>query len=366
MVCGYEGARLREFRCLLVAGLALLAVPFSSAAQQAMPSAVAIETVAAIDESVDESGNFVTGVIFDSVISVDMGRGLEGIVRPFVQRMSSSGEWNRQVWVAALRYERTGNIGVRIDAGLIPPPVGLANLMLRPHLNPTISHPASLYSSLPPVMSRGPRANLLGGIYPYGAHATISGSHWDARAAVIDTSPLRSRRVFAETNPPRFANVVVGGGVTPFVGLRLGTSVTHGGWQRAGESPAITEDLSATVVTVESELSFRHTKLMGEWVRDSIETSSGDVVASGWFVQGQQTLTARWFAAGRVERMSALALTPALTMERQRLNGVEETIGFRLTPEMTLRVGHRARRGFGRPGFDHQAAVSLVWWKRWI
>ena len=52
--------------------------------------------------------------------------------------------------------------------------------------------------------------------YPHGASATVSGARWDVRAAVIDTSLLRTRRVFASTNPPRFDNVIVGGGVTPF------------------------------------------------------------------------------------------------------------------------------------------------------
>ena len=37
--------------------------------------------------------------------------------------------------------------------------------------------------------------------------------------AIIDTSPLRARRIFAQSNPPRFANVVVGGGITPIVEL---------------------------------------------------------------------------------------------------------------------------------------------------
>ena len=261
-------------------------------------------------------------------MSVGFGAGFEGIVRPFAQRQAS-GDWNTQIWVAAVRYQRPGPIGLRVDAGLIPSPVGLANLMLRPQLNPTVSLPASLFTALPPVEFGAPRTTLLGAVYPYGASATVSGARWDARAAVIDTSPLRTRRVFSSTNPPRFDNVVVGGGVTPFVGLRVGGSVTHGGWLKAGESPTITEDRDATIVTVESEFSYRYTKLLGEWARDTLETSSGERVASGWFVQGQQTLTPRWFVAGRVERMSALALTPLATVEQQHLDGVEETIGFK-------------------------------------
>ena len=123
------------------------------------------------------------------------------------------------------------------------------------------------------------------------------------------------------------------------------------------------------ITTVETELAFRYTKLAGEWIRDDVETSSGDHVASGWYVQGQQTLTPRWFAAGRVERMASPAVlgTPAAPLiVDQRLQGVEETIGYRLTPDLTLRASHRARRGFGRPGYDHTFGVSAVWWRRWM
>lgn len=344
----------------------VLIAPAAALAQQARPSVFAIDTSAALDESVNDDGDFVTGVILDSVVSADFGHGFQGIVRPFAQRLAS-GEWNRQIWMATLRYERSGAVGLRVDGGLIASPVGLANLTLRPHLNPTIFQPSSLFTPLPPLELRGPRTNLLGAVYPFGSQVTVSGLHWDARAAIIDTSPLRTRRVFGQSNPPRFANVVIGGGVTPVVGLRVGTSVTHGGWQRAGETPLVTADRDATIVTVESEFSFRYTKLTGEWVRDAVETSGGDRVAWGWFLQGQQTLTPRWFVAGRVERMSSSA---ARAEGRLRLTftGVEETIGFRLTPELTIRAGHRARRPFavGQPDFDHQAAISIVWWRRWI
>jgi hypothetical protein len=141
--------------------------------------------------------------------------------------------------------------------------------------------------------------------------------------------------------------------------------MTHGGWMRAGESPTTTVERDATVVTLESELSFSYTKLAGEWVRDAIDTSTGTHVATGWFVQGQQTLAPRWFVAGRVERIASPLVLPT-AVQIQRLTSVEEVLGFRLTPEITVRAGHRARRGFERPGFDHQGAVSLVWWKRWI
>ncbi len=351
--------------CLLV-----LSVAAPAHAQQARPSLFAIDTIAAVDEVVDVNGNHSTGVIFDAVVSADFGRGFQGIVRPIASRLAS-GEWNRQVWIAAVRYERPAAVGLRVDAGLIPSPIGLANLTLRPHLNPTISQPSSLFTPLPTLEPLGTRATLLGAVYAYGVQTTVSGERWDARAALIDTSPLRTRRIFAESNPPRFANVVIGGGVTPVVGVRVGASMTRGGWQRAGEDPFVTEDRSATIATVEAEFSFRYTKLTGEWTRDAIETSAGDRVASGWFVQGQQTLTPRWFVAGRLERMAAPRVSTlgngALPIVvEQRLQGVEETLGYRVTPDITLRASHRARRGFGRPGFDHTVGVSAVWWRRWM
>ena len=59
---------------------------------------------------------------------------------------ADTGEWNNQVWVAAVRYERRGRIGVRIDGGLIPSPVGYANMLLRPHLNTCLECRARLKS----------------------------------------------------------------------------------------------------------------------------------------------------------------------------------------------------------------------------
>jgi len=346
--------------------LLVLAWPALAAAQQARPSPIAIDTAASIDTAVDANGSYATSVFMDAVVTVGLGEGLEVVSWPIVQRQAANREWVGDLWIATLRYERAGRVGVRVDGGLIPSPIGLANLTVRrPHLNPMIAAPASLFTSLPALEFRGPRTNLLGAVYPFGGQVTVSGTHWDTRAAVIDTSPLRRRRILASENPPRFGNVVAGAGVTPFVGFRVGASVARGGWARAGESPTVTEDLEATVFTVESEFSYAFTKLAGEWVRDTVDTSAGTQRVSGWFVQGQQTLAPRWFAAVRVERMDSPLVTP-LVVTRQRMTNAEEVVGFRLTPELTVRGGHRARRGFGRPGFDHRVEVSLVWWKRWI
>jgi hypothetical protein len=349
---------------LWIVAAASLAIPVPAASQQARPSALAIDTAAALEQTADFTGNRLTGLSVDAVVSI--GRpGLEAIVWPIAQRLTN-GTWNRDVWIAALRYERPGPIGLRVDGGLIPSPVGLANVIVRrPNLNPTITQPSSLFTALPTLEPRGPRPNLLGGIYPFGTQVTVSGQAWDARAAIVDTSPLRRRRIFSRTNPPRFTNVIVGGGVTPVVGFRVGASVSRGGWLKAGESPLTTADHGATIVTIESEFSYAYTKLAGEWVRDSLDTTLGTRAASGWWVQGQQTLAPRWFVAGRVERISSPLVLPT-RVDEQRLDSIEEVLGYRLTEELTLRVGHRARRTFGRPDYSHQTSIQIVWWRRWM
>ena len=350
-----------------IAAVCLLAALWTSpaAAQRlAAPQWLTVDTSADVDRAFDADGATATGAIFDAYISARLGRGLEIVARPWTQRQAN-GDWNNQLWLGALRYERKGAVGIRVEGGLITSPVGLANLTLRPHLNPTVAQPSSLFQGLPPPEPLSPRITLLGAVYPLGISSTVSGVHWDVRAAVIDTSPMRARRTFSSNNPPRLTNVVVGGGVTPFVGFRIGGSVTRGTWRLAEETPVSDSDRMATVATVETELSFRFTKISGEWVRDSMETTTGHAVASGWFVQGQQTLTPRWFVAARVERMTGPPPFVA-TLSRQTFAGTEETVGFRITPAVTLRASYRGRRLFGPSDFSHQAMASVVWTRRWF
>ena len=371
-------------RNFLAPWIVILLTAAPAAAQQAQPSVLSIDSAADVDVTVDADGHQVTGVFLDSLVVADFGRNVQAMVRPQVQRLAASGEWNRQIWVAELRYERPGPVAFRIEGGYIPSPVGLANLTLRPQLNPTIAQPAELFTSIPSPEFRGPRINLLSGIYPLGTQATLSTTHWDTRVAVIDTSPLRLRRVFSPVNPPRFPNVVIGGGITPFVGFRVGASLTHGGWLRAGESPAITADRSANLVTLETELSFRHTSLAGEWVHDRLDSSLGTRNVSGWYIQGMQTLRPRWFVAGRVDRIDTtvpIAIFGISTLindgvavntlangvfANQHFKSTEQTLGFRLTPEITLRVSHRMREAFSGTPWDHLGAVSVVWYRRWM
>jgi hypothetical protein len=184
---------------------------------------------------------------------------------------------------------------------------------------------------------------LLGAFYPYGVSLTVSGSKWDARGAVIDTSPLRSRRIIGSNTTPRFANVVVGGGVTPVIGLRIGGSVTRGGWKRPGELPITRETLDATLITVEAGLLLPlHEGDRRVDPRRADHDNRPVPTQPGWYIQGQQVLTPRFFLAARIERIGPPEADPLLAPVVDAFAGTEEVVGFRLTPDLTFRVGHRA------------------------
>jgi hypothetical protein len=117
---------------------------------------------------------------------------------------------------------------------------------------------------------------------------------------------------------------------------------------------------------VEAEYSFAYTKLTGELTRDRFQKASGADTAYEWFVQGTQTLSPRWFVAARQEGVRApVAAFGALAGTRPVMKYSEATLGYRLSTDFTLRGSFVGRKSFTRTDWDQQAAVSLVWARRW-
>ncbi|MEP6782930.1 MAG: hypothetical protein ABI983_04615, partial [Acidobacteriota bacterium] len=115
----------------------------------------------------------------------------------------------------ALRYEKPGKVGFRLDAGQFTSPIGLSILENRPDKNPVISQHSTLYLPIPRYEAGTPSTTLLGSAYPLGVKVTVSGAKWDARAAITDSSAIRGRPLFGQNRQPWMTNVVVGAGVTP-------------------------------------------------------------------------------------------------------------------------------------------------------
>jgi hypothetical protein len=322
--------------------------------------------VAAAD--IDRGSNvprFATGW-FDAFGAIRIADGLDVRVRPVVFRRLNDGQWRGQLYELAVRYERPGPIGLRVDAGQFTGPIGLSLLENRPDKNPVVSQHSTLYLPIPRYEVGTPSTNLLAAAYPFGAKVTVSGAKWDARAGVIDSSPIRGRSLFGANRPPRMANVVAGAGFTPFIGLRFGAAFAAGAY--AAESEVVNKtrgDRQASLTQVEAEWAFGYTRIAGEflWTRRQLATSDSRV--DGGWIEVTQTLSPRLFAAARYDdQWTEWTSEPDMRDRHEPYRRFESTLGVRLTPELTLRGSYMTRKGYVVGFWDDQVLASVVFSKR--
>jgi hypothetical protein len=287
-------------------------------------------------------------------------------VRPWA-RLPRTTEWDWEIYQAAVRYERGGRVALRVDAGRIASPIGLGQMDTSPATNPTIMPHIAYFSPMLPFDPGGPRVNAIASTYPLGVAATTSTDRWDARAAIVATTPTRIDEVHLPSSPPATPTFEAGAGVAPLVGLRFGVSFARGAYLSRDERRAPSASApDATLVGVEGEYAFRYTKLSGEWIHSRLDARGAAFDASTWFVQGQQTLSPRWFLAGRHEGVaSPIAGSGSVFAANPVFKAIEATAGFRLTPELTLRGSYYTRQPYGRIAWDQQAGAQVVWARRW-
>ena len=328
---------------------------------------VTLDVVGAIDGVAGSTPARNAGVWVDVFGAVRLADGLDFVVRPLVTRRTFDGEWQKQMYQLGVRYERPGRIGLRVEAGQLPSPIGIAMLENRPELNPLVSQHSAYYLPLPAIDPEIPRRTfLIGAAYPFGGQVTLAGRAWDARVAIVDSSPVRGRPFFDPGQQPRMANAIAGIGITPRIGLRLGAAFAHGGYVGANElADPSGGDRDATLWQVEGEWSFGYTRLVGEWVHTTLETGRGENVAHGGWVEIVQTVTPRLFIAGRADSQQYHYQRPVtLAFGMQRYERFEAIAGFRLTPDLTLRGGYMVRKGYVVNHWDDQLVGSIVWQRR--
>jgi len=355
----------------------VLSAFFTIAASDARAQEIArysLESVVAVDEFGGQNSVHSPQIVIDVSAAVRMGDHWQVYVRPWFRlpRPNAPGldvpDWDKELYQAGVRYERSGPVAVRLDAGQILSPIGLGLFDVRPGLNPTIVPHISYVSPMPVFDPTGPRVTPVSATYPLGAQLTVSSLHWDARAAVINTAPTRVWAIGAVTNPKQTPVVVVGGGITPAIGLRLGAAFARGDYATPAELTVPTSTGRAmTMASGEGEWAFSGTKISGEILRTSFDTLGvTSAVAYEWFVQGQQTLSPRWFAAARHEGASAPPLVNGIVPgTRTQFKAVEATAGYRLSPDLTLRASYYAREFYGATTWTNQIGASVVWAHRW-
>lgn len=342
----------------LTAALASALVVSETAGAQDQVGRVAVEAVASArvtPTTVDDPF-----LIFDAVSTVRVGRGWEAVVRPWAKRMPG-GDWGAEMYQLQLRYTSSTRIPFRVDAGIISSPLGLATLELRPDRNPTIDVPFYYFMPLPSFDGGADRVTLMSGGYPLGAVVSASGARWDVRGGLTDATPARSRNVFSASRARAARQMVGGAGFTPMPGLRAGMGAAHGQYRPASlHVPAA----NATVFNLEAEYAVGYTRIAGEWIVGRFETAVAPAVARGFNLQAIRTLTPRWFAAGRAVRVSSPVLAGRAPGPRKAAS-TEGTLGYRLSPDVTLRGGYQGSSSLYRPGWEHSLALSAVWSQRW-
>jgi hypothetical protein len=337
-----------------------------SSGSPAQTSRIALDTVVAVDGDVGSSVTRKSTAWFDVFGAVQLGDRYSVRARPVVFRRSFDGAWQTQMYELALRYERPGNVGVRVDVGQFVSPIGLAILENRPNRNPVVSQHSTLYLPVVRYEPGTPTTYLIAASYPLGAQVTASTKQWDVRAAVTDSSPIRGRPFFGDNKPPRMLNAIAGGGITPRIGLRVGAAVAYGNYALASEvrDPS-SGNREASMIQTEGEWAFGYTRIAGEWLWTWREMATGNARVNGGWIEATQTLTPRWFAAARYDdQHTDWTSQPDMRDRSEPYRRLETTMGFRVLPEVTLRASYMTRNGYVVGFWDDQFLASVVFAKK--
>ena len=343
-------------RAGIVAAL-MLACATAARAQETVEPRVSAEAVASATML---SSYRNVSAVGDLTATVRLGGGAILILRPWAWHRPD-GTSTFQWYQLQVRYESRTRTPVRLDAGVITDPIGLNPLQMRADLNPTISPVPYYVVPLPRFEASFDALQPLTAGYPLGVVVSTSGTRWDLRGGVLDSTPARAGVELKDSPYPHLPQVIVGGGVTLRPGLRVGAGFAHG---RYRETAASGVPGDATVANIEAEFTVNHTRLSGEWVGDRFDGATGIATAKSFYVQGVQSLTPRVFAAARYTHV----ITPPVfgVGARADWTAAELTGGYRVTTHFTVRAGYDGQQPyFGR--WSHAAEVSLVldgrWWK---
>jgi hypothetical protein len=357
--------------------IAVTAVAGLAGAQESVPDRVSAETVASVSMYSSWSQ---PSIMLDGTATVRVSDHAIGLVRPWIMQRPD-GSWTSEWYQLQVRYQSDTRIPFRLDAGIIPSPLGLATLEMRADLNPTVSPPFYYFIPLPRFDQTFDALQAMSGGYPFGAVVSTSGAHWDARGGVTSATPSMARAELKRDQAGPMPQLVLGGGVSPMPGLRIGAGFGHGRYRDprtatldaqsdytgSSQQPVasiVFPAADATVTNVEAEYAFGHTRLKGEWVWDRFDTTATPATARAFFVEATHTFAPRWFGAARVTSVDAPPL-PDAPSSHVHASTAEAIAGYRITRDLTARGGYYTQRFYNAPSWDHEVCVSLVWARLW-
>ena len=349
----------------LVAAIALICTSPASA-QSLLTDRVSVEFASAITSSSPEPTD--PFVVLDATATVRITDTLDVIVRPWFRRLPG-GDWAKEMYQLQVRYQPSTRIPLRVDAGIISSPLGIIALEMRPDRNPIIGTPSVLLLAAA-VVRRPVRSR------PAALGRISAGRHGQHLRASMGCARGRDRRHpgaqsqdDVDESPARRAAVRrrrwrgPGGRAPPRRGLRV-----HGLYrtQTASSLPIpATQSATATVFNLEGEYAIGYTRVAGEWIMDSFETATTPAIARGYLIEAVRTLSPRWYIAGRNTRASTPVYAAGTRV--RRTNGTADvTVGYRLSPDILIKVGYQGSRTYVASDWDHAAAISFVFARRFL
>ncbi len=213
-------------------------------------------------------------------------------------------------------------------------------------LNPVGGFGARLLSTRNPLIGI-PDAYLP--VYPIGAKVSGERGKVDYRAAVVSLPPTHRDYVPDPDPAPR---PVLGFGVTPIVGFRVGFSATDG--------PYLNKDLSASqlndkawdsyrqrVIGTDVQYGFAHVDLRSEFAISEFEVPrTGRIDGPSGYLEARATLTPRVFVAARGEFNRypfILPVSPTFWVSRRtELRAFEAGVGFRFDANTLMKASFSA------------------------
>jgi hypothetical protein len=144
----------------LFAPFVLIALLSGATVHAQSPSHFAVESTIAVDTLRGDNAVHRPNIVVDLTGTLRLGDGWLVYVRPWF-RQPRADDWDREIYQAALQYERSGAVATRVDVGYIASPSGLGIMDSRPADNPTIL-PHLAYFTPMPAFDAGAHAQQLG------------------------------------------------------------------------------------------------------------------------------------------------------------------------------------------------------------
>ena len=184
-----------------------------------------------------------------------------------------------------------------LTAGKLPSPVGgFAPRRLSP-TNPLIGEPDAYPTT-----------------YPLGVQVSGALAAFDYRLGVISLPPTHAGYVPTAQARPR---IVVGGGVTPFIGVRVGATFTRGTYLSDSVTPTLPagadwRDFRHQVLALDGRASRGYADIHAEWAYSwyDVPTVAGRMSGPAYYVELKYTWSPRFFTAARFQRNDYPFLRP--------------------------------------------------------